>query len=44
MERFEKKCESLKMYICVEYHSILYKNKNSAYLKKSAIRPMFQAP
>ena len=44
MERFEKKCESLKMCICVEYHSILYKNKNSAYLKESAIRPMFQAP
>ena len=32
------------MYICMEYHSILYKNKNSAYLKKSTIRPRFQAP
>ena len=44
MERFEKKYQSLKMYICMEYQSILSKNKNSVFLKKSTIRPMFQAP
>ena len=27
----------------MEYQSILYKNKNSACLKKSTIRPTFQA-
>ena len=31
------------MYICIAYQSILYKNKNSAYLKKWTIRLMFQA-
>ena len=28
----------------MEYQSILSKNRNSACLKKSTIRPMFQAP
>ena len=34
MERFEKKYLSLKMYICMECQSILYKNKNSTCLRK----------
>ena len=38
-----KSIKSPKMYICMEYQSILYKNKNSACLKKSTIRLTFQA-
>lgn len=42
MERFEKKHYSLKMYIPMEYQSILHE-KNTVRFQKSTIRPMFQA-
>ena len=32
------------MYICLEYQSVLHeKEKNSAWFKKSTIRPIFEA-
>ena len=43
IERLEKKYKSLKMYVCLEYQSILHDKINSACLKKSTIPLMFQA-
>ena len=41
IERLEKSI-SLKMYVCLEYQSILHDKINSACLKKSTIPLMFQ--
>ena len=43
IERLENKYWSLKMYVCLEYQSILHDKINNACLKKSTIPLMFQA-
>ena len=43
IERLEKNYLSLKMYVCLEYQSILHDKINGACLKKSTIPLMFQA-
>ena len=43
IERLEKKYYSLKIYVCLEYQSILHDKINRACLKKSTIPLMFQA-
>ena len=42
MERLKKKYKTLKVYICLEYQSILHEKKKQCVFDKSTIRPIFE--